>query len=144
MKSLMSKLLYVLAAVILAAILIIVIWQPVLPSSFIIQKMVDSIDCRNLTLEEPMVIRFELSGKGGGDYNIVASSGKAELTEGNTERADLILYMEASDFNDLMFSFAKGEADEFTFIKFIISNKLKFAGDRSALEILLSSKGGSK
>lgn len=120
----------------LGIVLLLVIWQPVIPSGLIIQGMADQLDPESLSLEQPAVLRFELAGRGGGNYNLVLSNEKVEVTEGKTDQADLIIAMMATDFNKLLFQMAQGKADEFTFSKLIISNKLKFAGDMGALELL--------
>ena len=118
----------------LGVILVYVIVQPVFPSGFIIQKMADAIDPQNLPAEQTLVMRFELSGKGGGAYSIVAGRNGVEMVKGPMDRADLILFMEAGDFNQLMLSLATGRADEYTFKKLIISKVLRFAGDMTVFE----------
>jgi len=118
----------------LGVILVYAIVQPVFPSGFIIKKMADAIDPRNLPAEPTLVMRFELSGKGGGAYSIVAGRKGVETIEGPLDRADLILFMEAGDFNRLMFSMATGRADEYTFKKLAISKVLRFAGDMTVFE----------
>lgn len=120
----------------LGVVLVLVIWQPVLPSGWIIQGMANQLDPEHLSLEKPAVLRFELAGRGGGIYNLLLSEEKVEMTEGDTTQADLIIAMMATDFNRLIFQMAQGKADEFTFSKLVISNKLRFAGDMSALELL--------
>jgi hypothetical protein len=117
--------------------LIYVVWQPVLPSGFIIQKMAESIQPPDLRQDEQRVIRFDLSGKGGGVYNLVLQRDGVKVVQGeNTDRVDLILFMEATDFNDLMISLARGKADEFTFRRLIISKVMRFAGDMGVFELL--------
>lgn len=128
--------------IILCIILIYVIWQPVLPSGWIIKGMADAIDAESLALTEPVTVRFKLSGPGGGDYNLIVDKDKAEATEGRVERIDLLISMESGEFNDLMLAMAEGEADELTFKSLVISNKLQFAGDILILQKLFSSKGG--
>ncbi len=120
----------------LGVVLALVIWQPVFPSGWIIQGMADQIDPRNLSLEQPAVLRFELAGQGGGIYNLMLSREKVEVTEGDTNQADLILAMKATDFNTLIFQMARGKADESMFKKLLLSNMLRMAGDMSVLELL--------
>ena len=141
-KRIILSFLKIVGLCLLVLALIYVIWQPVLPSGWIIKKMADSIDPQNLELEQPKVIRFELSGKGGGIYNIVADNNRVDVIEGVTDRADLIVYMEAEDFNGLMFSFATGQADEYTFKKMVISKLMCFAGDIGVFEMLFKDQEG--
>ena len=68
MKAKVLASLRVLGLLFLVAVLVYVIWQPVLPSGLIIRKMADMIDPANLDLDQPRVVRFTLSGKGGGVY----------------------------------------------------------------------------
>ncbi len=137
------KILRILGAGALLVVLALVIWQPVFPSVWIIQRMADSIDPRNVPLDPPTGIRFELTGKGGGIYNIVVDEDSVKTVKGNTAVVDLVLFMEARDFNDLMFSLAGGEVDEFMFRSLIISKVLRFAGDMSVFEKLFENKGVS-
>ena len=95
-ESIFKKKSFLAVIIILGIALILIIWQPVLPSSFIIEKMAETIDVKNLALTEEVVVRFELSGRGGGNYNIVVNNEKAEVIEGDVNRIDLILSMEAS------------------------------------------------
>jgi len=120
----------------LGVVLALVIWQPVFPSGWIIQGMAGQIDPGNLSLEQPAVLRFELAGQGGGIYNLMLSREKVEVTEGDTNQADLILAMKATDFNTLIFQMARGKADESMFKKLLLSNMLRMAGDMSVLELL--------
>ena len=136
MKKRMRNLPEIIGAVVLGTILLLVIWDPVFPSAWIIQKMADSIDPQKLSLEQPAVVRFELSGKGGGTYNVVVDPDRVEVVKGATERVDLILYMKAKDFNNLMFSLASGEANEYTFRSLIISKALTFSGDMAVFQKL--------
>lgn len=136
MKPSIVKAINSIVVIALGVVLLLVIWQPVFPSGWIIQGMADQLDPDSLSLEQPAVLRFELAGRGGGIYNLLLSREKVEMTEGDTNQADLIIAMMATDFNKLIFQMAQGRADEFTFSKLIISNKLKFAGDMSALELL--------
>ncbi len=130
------------AALVLGAILFVVIWDPVFPSEWIIREMARSIDPQSLSLEQPVVVRFDLSGRGGGVYNIVANSGRVEVVRGVTDTVDLIVYMKAEEFNHLLFSLARGKADEYTFRSLVISKALTFAGDLSLLAALFGRQGG--
>lgn len=132
----------VLVACLLGLALVYSIWQPVLPSKWIIKQMADSIDPRNL--ERPVVVRFDLSGKGGGAYNLIAREDGVRVVEEATDQVDLIVYMEAKDFNDLMLSLATGSADESAFRRLIISKVLRFAGDMRAFELLFKKEDGNE
>jgi len=136
MSKSVSRVLGGLATIVLLIVLLYVVWQPVFPSGLIIKKMADSIDPKKLSLEGPKVIRFELTGKGGGIYNIVADKDKGQMIEGNIGKADLIIYMEAKDFNGLMFSMALGSADEATFRRAVLSKVMRFAGDIGVFQLL--------
>jgi len=136
MKKAVFLLLKVVGLALLGITLVYVIWEPVFPSGWIIKKMADRIDSQNVPPGEERVVRFDLSGKGGGIYNIVVRREGVEVVEGDTDRVDLVLYMEAEDFNDLMFSLARGKADEFTFRRLIISKVLRFAGDMGVFELI--------
>ena len=140
MKRVSSWLLKVMGLSILGLTLIYVIWQPVLPSGLIIQKMAESLTPPDLLQGEQRVLRFDLSGKGGGVYNLVFRNDRVEVVEGDTDQVDLILFMEATDFNDLMISFARGKADEFTFRRLVIAKVMRFAGDMSIFELLAPSE----
>ncbi len=135
------KILRILGASALLVVLALVIWQPVFPSVLIIQKMADSIDPGKVPLELPTVVRFDLSGKGGGTYNIVVDTDGAKTVKGDTDDVALILFMEAKDFNNLMFALAGGRADEYTFRSLIISKFLRFAGDMSIFGKLFENEG---
>jgi len=130
------KIISTLVVTILGTVLALVIWQPVFPSGWIIQGLAKQIDPRNLSLDKPAVLRFELAGKGGGVYNLMLSREKVEVTEGDTHQVDLIIATNATDFNQLVFQMAQGKADEFAVTKLVISNVLKIAGDMSVLESL--------
>ena len=132
--------------IILCIFLLLVIWQPVIPSVYIIDGMADVIDVKNLTLEKPVILRFELSGKGGGDFNIVVDKkkNKAEVVEGEMKNINLLMAMSSKEFNDLMISMARGKADEYLFRSLVISNKLKMAGDMALLNKIFTSKGEKK
>lgn len=140
MKAWLRKLPGILLALVLSGFLIWVVWQPIIPSVWIIKKMADSIDPSHVHRDLPVLVRFDLSGKGGGVYNIVVHEDRVETVEGNSERADLILFMNAADFNALMFSLARGTADEYTFQSLIISKGLRFAGDIRVFEELFEKK----
>ena len=135
---------YIVAVIALGAALVLVIWQPVFPSGWIIQGMAKQIDSRSLSLDKPAVLRFELAGRGGGNYNLTLSKEKVEVTEGNTNQVDLIIVMKATDFNELIFKMAQGKADESMFQKLAISNVLKVAGDIRILESLVPMDGGKQ
>ena len=132
--------------IILCIFLLLVIWQPVIPSVYIIDGMADVIDVKNLTLEKPVIVRFELSGKGGGDYNIVVDKkkNKAEVVEGEMKNVDLVMAMSSKEFNDYMISMARGKADEYLSRSLVISKKLKIAGDITLLSKIFTSKGEKK
>jgi len=136
MKRAVSWVLKVICLSLLGLTLIYVIWQPVLPSGFIIQKMAESIKPPDLPKGEQRILRFDLNGKGGGVYNLVFRSDGVEVVEGDTDQVDLILFMEATDFNDLMISVGRGKADEFTFRRLIISKVMRFAGDMGVFALL--------
>ena len=125
---------------ILGLTLIYVIWQPVLPSGYIVQKMAESLNPPDLPQGEKRVLRFDLSGRGGGVYNLVFRSDGVEVVEGDTDQLDLVLFMEATDFNNLMISFARGKADEFTFRRLIISKVMRFAGNIRVFELMAPSE----
>lgn len=136
MRLSISQVLNIIARIALVLVVVLLIWQPVFPSGWIIQGMAEQIDPRNLSLDKPAVLRFELAGRGGGNYNLMLSKEKVEVTEGNTNQVDLILAMKATDFNDLVLQMVQGKADESTFSKLAISNTLRMAGDMSILELL--------
>ncbi len=143
MKRVVLTIVKIIGVLVLAAALVDAVWQPVLPSRWIIQKMADSIDPRSLSAAQPATVRFELSGKGGGTYSVVVDKGSVTLVAGPTERADLILYMEAKEFNDLIFALSKGKADEYTFRSLIVAKVITFAGDMAVFKNLFSKKGGN-
>jgi len=143
MKTVVFTLLKVIGLSLLGLTLAYAIWQPVLPSRFLIQGMADRVDPRNLPDDEQRVVRFDLSGKGGGIYNLVVRKDGVEVVEGETDQADLVLFMEAKDFNDLIFSLARGKADESTFIRLVISKVMRLAGEMGVLELLFKNKEAS-
>lgn len=144
MKLSVAKLSITVTALILGTTLVLVIWQPVFPSGWIIEGMAQQIDPNSLSLDEPAVLRFELAGKGGGNYNLLLSNEKVEVTEGYTNQVDLLITTKATDFNSLVFQLARGKADEFVVAKLVISNVLKIAGDMSVLEALTPTDKGKK
>lgn len=135
---------YNLVLIALAIALVLVIWQPVLPSGLIIQGLASQIDPADLSADESAVLRFELAGRGGGNYNLKLAREGVEVTEGDTDRADLILAMNASDFNQLMWLLARGRADESVFARLVISNVLRVAGDMSVLQLVDPTHGGTQ
>ena len=136
MRHSISQVLNTIAVIVLGVVLVLVIWQPVFPSGWLIQGMAEQIDPGNLSLDKPAVLRFELAGRGGGNYNLMLSNEKVEVTEGSTDQVDLVIAMKATDFNLLVLQMVRGKADEFTFAKLAISNTMKIAGDMSVLELL--------
>ena len=136
MKKVLVTLLKGIGLFLLALTLVYTIWQPVLPSRYLIQGMAGQIDPGNLPDDQPRVVRFDLSGKGGGIYNLVVRKDGVEVVEGETDRVDLVLFMEAKDFNDLILSLARGKADESTFMRLTISKVMRFAGDMGVFELL--------
>jgi hypothetical protein len=141
MKRVVTWMLKVMGLSLLGLTLIYVIWQPVIPSGFIVQKMAESMKPPDLPQGEQKVLRFDLSGKGGGVYNLVLQRDDIEVVEGYTDQVDLIVFMEAKDFNDLMISLARGKADEFTFRRLIISKVMRFAGDMGVFALLAPNEG---
>jgi hypothetical protein len=138
MKTLLGTCLKGFLALLLIVTLVYTVWQPVLPSAWIVKKMADSIDRQALKGQRPVVVRFDLSGTGGGVYNILAGPDKVEMIRGQTDQADLMVFMEATDFNHLMISLARGQGDEYTFQSLIISKFLRFAGDMTILKNLFN------
>ena len=136
MKPWIGKAFNVTGVTVLGIALILVIWQPVFPSGMLIKKMADSIDPEKILLDLPVVVRFDLSGKGGGVYNILVDKDSVETVQGETEQVDLILYMDAGDFNDMIFSVAIGKADESMFLSLGMSDILRFSGDIEILQKL--------
>ena len=94
----------------------------------------------NLLEGEQKVVQFDLGGKGGDVYNLVARKGGVEVIEGETDQVDLILFMEAKDFNDMVFSLARGKADESMFMRLTIAKVMRFAGDMGVLELLFKNE----
>ena len=134
----MKTFLNIVGLLIVILLLILVIWQPVLPSKWLVSGMAYKAKETCSALEEPVTVRFELSGRGGGIYNIVADKNDARFVEGeDTERLDAIMYMTASDFNSLIFQMATGKADEYTVQGLVVANFLDIAGDMMALGKLM-------
>jgi len=126
----------ILGLILLLGVLAYVVWQPVIPSGLIVRKMAEYVDPGRLDPQGLRVVRFDLSGKGGGRFDIVAGDGRVEVVEDRDGPVDLILFMEATDFNALMFSLARGQTDESAFLRQVLSKKVRFAGDITLLEAL--------
>ncbi len=140
MKSFLIKIMNIAGIVILGIALIYVIWQPVFPSSILINRMADAIDPKKVSLDHPAVIRFDLHGKGGGIYNIVVDKNEVKTVKGKTDSVDLIIFMEAKEFNQLIYDFASGKATESRLISLGLSDILRFSGDITVFQELF--KGG--
>ncbi len=123
-----------------AVAVILTIWEPVFPSRYILQGMTDRIDVKRVKIDLPVVLRFYLSGKGGGVYNIIVDKDGARLTEGDTDRIDFILKMEAAEFNSLMYSLATGKASPSAFVNMAIAKRLSYTGEMSIMKELFSQK----
>ncbi len=136
MKTVLLTLLKVTGLSLLGLVLVYTLWEPVLPSRFLIQGMAKRIDTQSVPDGEQRVVRFELTGKGGGNYNLLVRKDGGDVVEGDTDQADLILFMEARNFNNLIFSLARGEADANTFLRLTISKVMRFAGDMGVLELI--------
>ncbi len=132
-----KKLLSVVGIAVLAISLIVVITNPVVPSKYFIEGMAKQVDKTKSSLEETVTVRFELSGKGGGIYNLRADKTKVEVTEGDIDDVDLIMFMKATEFNSLMINMATGKADEFTIQSLVVGNFMDMAGDMFALGKLM-------
>jgi len=137
---LIKKILKIIGWLILGITLLIVIVNPVLPSKHLIQGMAGQADKTKASLEEPVTVRFDLSGRGGGVYNIVATKDKVEVIEGAIDHVDSIIYMKATDFNNLIFQMATGQADEFTIKGLVMGNFMDIAGDMFALGAIMGEK----
>jgi hypothetical protein len=140
MKTVLSSLLKVIGLSLLGLTLVYTIWQPIFPSGLLVKGMAGRIDTGNLPEGEQKVVRFDLGGKGGGVYNLVARKDGAKVIEGETDQVDLILFMEAKDFNDMVFSLARGKADESMFMRLTIAKLMRFAGDMGVLELLFKNE----
>jgi hypothetical protein len=140
MKTVVLTLLKVVGLSLLGLTLVYTIWQPVFPSRFLIQGMAREINPKNLPDDRPRVVRFDLKGKGGGIYSLVVRKDGVEVVGGETDQLDLVLFMKAKDFNDLVFSLARGKADESTFMRLTVSKVLRFAGDMGVFELIFKKK----
>jgi hypothetical protein len=140
MKRVVFTLLKGIGLSVLVLTLVYTIWQPILPSGFLIQGMARQIDPKNVPEGEQRVVRFDLSGKGGGLYNLVVGPDGVEVVEGEADRADLVLFMEAKDFNQMIFSLARGKGDESMFMRMTIAKVMRFAGDMSVFELLFKNE----
>ena len=143
MKAFLGKAVQIIGGAVLVGALVYEIWQPVVPSKWIVKRMAQAVNREHLPTKGPLVVRFELAGKGGGMYSIVADKGAVTMLEGTTDNVDLVMYMEAADFNNLMLSLANGKADEYTFKSLIISKVISFAGDMGVFSTLFSKEGGN-
>ena len=141
MKTLLTRFLKISSIAILLIVLILTIWQPVMPSVWIIEKIADYIDADALPQDKTITVRFELAGRGGGDYNLVAGKDAVSVSEGEAESIDLIIAMEAREFNSLMWSLGRGKADQFTIVGLVVANKLSYTGDLNVLNILFKDQG---
>ena len=86
------------------------------------------------------MVRYDLSGKGGGTYNLVVRKDGVEVVEKETDQVDLVLYMDAKDFNNMIFSLARGKADESMFMRLTIAKVMRFAGDMGVFELLFKNE----
>jgi len=129
MRSHVVKIVNIAGMALLGIVLILVVWQPVFPSGILIQQMADMIEPEKVSMPLPVVVRFELSGKGGGRHNIIVDTDTVRTHGGETDRVDLILYMDARAFNDLLFSIALGKANDAMFLSLGMSDILRFSGD---------------
>ncbi len=134
----LKKILKYISVIVFGIVVILIIWQPVFPSKFILQGMTERIDVSKLTMELPIVVRFYLTGKGGGVYNLVVDKDGTKLTEDDTDRIDLALKMEASEFNSLIYSLATGKSDESAFLSLAFSKRLSIAGDMNLMKELFA------
>jgi hypothetical protein len=109
--------------------LVYAIWQPVFPSGILVKAMVDTIDPKAVSLDRPVVVRFDLSGKGGGVFSVRVDHTSVEMIKGKTDAVDLIIFMKATDFNDMIAAMSKGKGDPTLITRLMISNIFSFAGD---------------
>ena len=144
MKKTAGRLLRVTGWVLLGTALVYVIWEPVIPSGWIVREMANRIDPDRVPPGEERVVRFELSGKGGGTYSMVVRNEGVEVVARDTDRVDLVLFMEAEEFNALVLALARGTADASTIIRLVIANVLRFAGDMDVFQELFRQEGGSR
>ncbi len=140
MKAVLLTLLKVIGLSLLGLALAYAIWEPVFPSRFLIQGMAGRVDPQSVPDDEQRVVRFDLTGKGGGIYNLVVRKDGVKVVDGETDQVDLVLLMEARDFNDLIFSLVRGKADANTFIRLMTSNAMRFAGDMGVLELIFKNR----
>lgn len=136
MKTLFLRLLKGSGLCLLGMVLVYILWEPVLPSHILIQGMAKRVDPQSVPAGEQRVVRFDLSGKGGGTYNLVVGQDGVHVVEGATDQVDLILFMEARNFNSLILSMARGNADSNMFMRLMISKVMRFAGDMGVLELI--------
>ena len=136
MKTLFFRLVKGSGLCLLGLVLVYVLWEPVLPSQILIQGMAKRIDPQSVPAGEQRVVCFDLRGKGGGTYNLVVGEDGVQVVEGATDQVDLILFMEARAFNDLILSLARGNADSNMFMRLMISKVMRFAGDMGVLELI--------
>ena len=136
MKTLLLTILKVTGLALLVLALVYTLWEPVLPSRVLIQGMAKRIDPKGVPEGEQRVVRFALAGKGGGTYNFVVRNDGVDVVEGETDQVDLILFMKARNFNDLIFSLASGEANANTFLRLMISKVMRTAGDMDVLKLI--------
>lgn len=140
MKTVLLAFLKVIGLCLLGLMLVYTSWQPVFPSRFLVEGMAGRIDPGNLPEGEQIVVRYDLAGKGGGIYNLVVRKDGVEVVEGETDQLDLVLYMEAKDFNDMIFSLARGKANEAMFMRLTIGKVMRFAGDMGVFELLFKNE----
>ena len=82
-----------------------------------------------LSLDTPVVIRFDLSGKGGGIFSVRVDHANAAMIKGKTDSVDLIIFMRATDFNDMIATMSRGKGDPTLITRLMISDIFSFAGD---------------
>lgn len=68
------------------------------------------------------VIQFNLSGDGGGNYNVTVKDGAATVAEGAAESPNMTMTMAAQDYVDMISGKLNGQMA-------FMSGKLKIAGD---------------
>ena len=136
MKTVLFTILKVTGLALLVLALVYTLWEPVLPSRLLIQGMAKRVDPQGVPEGEQRVVRFALTGKGGGTYNLVVQRDGVEVVEGETDQVDLILFMKAGNFNALIFSLARGEANANTFLRLMISKVMRTAGDMDVLKLI--------
>ncbi|MEM7031597.1 MAG: SCP2 sterol-binding domain-containing protein [Chloroflexota bacterium] len=69
-------------------------------ASDIFSAMPTSVDAAAIA-DMDTTIQFDLSGEGGGTWNVTFADGKVSVNEGGSEDADLKLSMDATDFVDM-------------------------------------------